>query len=298
MTRKPYQETEELRHNQDRWLISYADFITLMLAFFVVLYAMNTLKYQQQPPAQQTLASAAAAPANPPACTPPETEQATKATTGETNALLAGSPLITLAQEQPVHSNSSALVPEPASNHAINLDPQTTQITSLASRLHNQLHSLIEQGKVQIQQSSWGISIDINASILFGSADATLNSEATATLNRITALLTTEAYPIRVEGYTDDKPIKTKVYPSNWELSSARASGVVRYFIQQGVNRQRLAAVGYAENNPIADNQQETGRARNRRVVLKILANEIDPLPSATGPDLSQFIQPPNPRSN
>jgi chemotaxis protein MotB len=163
-----------------------------------------------------------------------------------------------------------------ADGKKINLDKQNNQINAIATQLQQGLQAMINQGKVQIQQSNWGISIDINASILFGSADADLNQQARQTLNTISSILKAEAYPIRVEGYTDNKPIKNRNFPSNWELSSARASGVVRYFIQQGIGAERLAALGYAENNPIADNNSEVGRARNRRVLLKILAENID----------------------
>jgi chemotaxis protein MotB len=171
---------------------------------------------------------------------------------------------------------SETISPSPSDSKKINLDKQNSQISAIATQLQQRLQEMINKGKVQILQSNWGISIDINASILFGSADADLNQDARQTLNTISSILKAEAYPIRIEGYTDNKPIKNRNFPSNWELSSARASGVVRYFIQQGIASERLAALGYAENNPIADNNSEVGRARNRRVLLKILADDID----------------------
>lgn len=277
MTRKRYQEDNtDFRNNHDRWLISYADFITLMFAFFVVLYAMNTLK------ANKDMATQA------PASFKSQTSPAPIALPCLNNPVsIINNPLISandqllaslLPAQTPIQFN---LLQESATSNAadgkkINLDKQNNQINAIATQLQQGLQAMINQGKVQIQQSNWGISIDINASILFGSADADLNQQARQTLNTISSILKAEAYPIRVEGYTDNKPIKNRNFPSNWELSSARASGVVRYFIQQGIGAERLAALGYAENNPIADNNSEVGRARNRRVLLKILAENID----------------------
>lgn len=277
MTRKRYQQdSTELRNNQDRWLISYADFITLMFAFFVVLYAMNTIKANKDTATQA------------PASFESQTKPAQTALPCLNNqAGLIDDPLINANQplldsllpaQTPIQFNllQESVTPNPTDGKKINLDKQNSQINAIANQLQQRLQEMINKGKVQILQSNWGISIDINASILFGSADADLNQEAKQTLNTISGILKAEAYPIRIEGYTDNKPIKNRNFPSNWELSSARASGVVRYFIQQGIAAERLAALGYAANNPIADNNTEVGRARNRRVLLKILAENID----------------------
>jgi chemotaxis protein MotB len=280
MTRKRYQEDNtDFRNNHDRWLISYADFITLMFAFFVVLYAMNTIKANKdnttQTPASfksQTSPTPNALP-----CLNNQVSISNNPLISADNQLLTSLlPAQTPIQFNLLNESSETISPSPSDSKKINLDKQNSQISAIATQLQQRLQEMINKGKVQILQSNWGISIDINASILFGSADADLNQDARQTLNTISSILKAEAYPIRIEGYTDNKPIKNRNFPSNWELSSARASGVVRYFIQQGIASERLAALGYAENNPIADNNSEVGRARNRRVLLKILADDID----------------------
>ena len=277
MTRKRYQEDNtDIRNNHDRWLISYADFITLMFAFFVVLYAMNTIKANKDMETRAQASFKSQIRPEPIAlpCLNNPVSIINDTLISANDQLLAN----LLTNQTPIQIN---LLQESATSNAtdgkkINLDKQNNQINFIATQLQEGLQEMINVGKVQIEQSNWGISIDINASILFGSADADLNQEARQTLNTISSILIDEAYPIRVEGYTDNKPIKNRKFPSNWELSSARASGVVRYFIQQGIGTERLAALGYAENNPIANNNTEVGRARNRRVLLKILAENID----------------------
>jgi chemotaxis protein MotB len=108
--------------------------------------------------------------------------------------------------------------------------------------------------------------------MLFLQGDATLQAEAVTTLMDVAKILAEEAAPVEVEGYTDNLPIATARFPSNWELSSARASSVVRLFIEQGLTAERLKAIGHADNNPVASNDSNEGRARNRRVTITVLA--------------------------
>jgi len=295
--RKHSKENHDLRQNHDRWLISYADFITLMFAFFVVLYAMNTLKVNatlsNDTPTLKTSSGDVIPPPLP--CHLLDQLTSNSPFSGTMDDVLLGlmSPLppimLTLApsETEPSTMNQSA-------NKGIVLDLQNAQISHIAEQLRHQLQFMIEQGKVDIIESNWGISIDINASILFNSAEASPNQEARQTLNVIADLLRSANYPIRVEGYTDNKPIHTHQFPSNWELSSSRASGVVRYFIQVGIAPDRLAATGFGENHPVADNKTEDGRARNRRVVLKVMAEHLDtpknPQPETKSPAKTSII--------
>lgn len=276
--RKRYpQESNDFRSNHDRWLISYADFITLMFAFFVVLYAMNTIKINRDSSARVSIKPQAEPVVMAPLCLEIQSSiMFTELFAVDDRLLTALLPHQSQIQFNLHEETAESFKQNTSDNNTINLDKQNTQINAIGLILQQRLIEMIHKGKVQIQQSNWGISIDINASILFGSADADLNPEARQTLNTIASILKPATYPIRVEGYTDNRPINNHNYPSNWELSSARASGVVRHFIQQGIAAARLAALGYAENNPIADNSSETGRARNRRVVLKILADNLE----------------------
>lgn len=270
--RKLTQENNDLRQNHDRWLISYADFITLMFAFFVVLYAMNEINS----PKHARSISPNEAPTNPLNCDSVNEWSSVPPSPSIDNFLLS----LMIPSTSPIMSqntsNKDIAVYETPHTRGITLDQQNAQINYIAQQLYSRFQQLIDQGKLEILESTWGISIDINASILFSPANASLSPESRQTLDAIADLLLNSSFPIRVEGYTDNKPISSRLFASNWELSSARASGVVRYFISQGIAGSRLAATGYADNQPVADNSTEAGRARNRRVVLKVLAENLD----------------------
>jgi chemotaxis protein MotB len=137
---------------------------------------------------------------------------------------------------------------------------------------------LVSQGKVRVTQSNWGISVEINASILFAPAEAKLNPNSVDILQSIAEVLKNDSQLIHVEGHTDDKVINTNQFPSNWELSAARAGSVIRLFIHTGIEAKRLVAIGYADNKPLAPNDSAEGRLRNRRVQLMIMANSTQEL--------------------
>jgi chemotaxis protein MotB len=117
------------------------------------------------------------------------------------------------------------------------------------------------------------VEIELNSSLLFGSGDAMPSDIAFNIIDKVAKILKPFDNPIHVEGFTDDQPIRTSQYPTNWELSSARSASIVRMLAMQGVNPGRLASVGYGEFQPVANNATAEGRARNRRVVLVVSRN-------------------------
>ncbi len=297
MTRKRYQESQDSRQNQDRWLISYADFITLMFAVFAVLYAMTILEHDK------IEASAVVA-------KPQHKAVIEKVAPPLSNAMLGITPLrlaSSLFPIQPIqlshlnHNGSlnspyvftSSSLTEVAAQNIQRPEPkqllivqEQAQIDLIVAQLQENLALMIEQGKIHIDKSNWGVSVIIDASILFSPANAKLNAQSQQILQSIAAILKNQTHKIRVEGYTDATPINNSLYPSNWELSSARASGVVRFLIDQGIDDNRLAAMGYAGTHPIADNNLSAGRMQNRRVQLMILANTSDNLDSLSRSDV------------
>jgi len=108
--------------------------------------------------------------------------------------------------------------------------------------------------------------------VLFAPGQATLQPDSISALEAVAQVLSTTPDPVQVEGHTDNLPIASAQFPSNWELASARASSVVRLFVTSGVNPARLTATGYADNRPVESNDTPEGRARNRRVTLLIIA--------------------------
>ncbi len=131
-------------------------------------------------------------------------------------------------------------------------------------------------GQVRVTEGALGITVEINASVLFDSGEARLQIPAVRALTAVGQILATTDFPITVEGHTDNAPISTPLFPSNWELSGARAASVVRLFIDTGVDPRRLTATGYAEQRPVADNATFEGRQRNRRVAITMESRTPD----------------------
>jgi chemotaxis protein MotB len=157
---------------------------------------------------------------------------------------------------------------------AIQIDPAdaavTEQLRSLQAELQRRFSPQIEAGSMKIDGNDLWLSIELPASRLFGSADALPEIEADALLGKIAEVLRGLDNPIHVEGFTDNQPIATDLYPSNWELSAARAAAVVRILALNGVSPQRMAAVGYGEYQPAYSNRTAEGRGMNRRVLVVV----------------------------
>ncbi|OGS90574.1 MAG: flagellar motor protein MotD [Gallionellales bacterium GWA2_60_18] len=235
--------------NHDRWLISYADFVTLLFAFFVVMYAISSVNEGKY----KTFSSSLSLALN---TTP-------SSSTG---------PVLPNPQEQ--------MLKNLVDRRTVRLGEQQRRIQermkALADGLEQVMFPMIGQGLVGISQTKRGVVIDISASSLFGSGETALQPEVLGTLRQVAAVLSKESQPIEVEGHTDDVPIKTARYPSNWELSSARASSVARLLIESGVAAQRLSVVGLASNQPLVPNDSPEHRARNRRVTITILSPNVE----------------------
>lgn len=236
MARKKREHHEE-HENLERWLVSYADFITLLFAFFVVMYAMSSVNEGKYKTLSETLSLAFnehAAPVSPP---------------------LSGGALADKTPQPPEISP-----PDPALAH-------------LQETLIKRLKPLIEKHLVRVSMNKRGVIVDINASVLFPSGEAILTAEARPIILAVTQALQDLPNQILAEGYTDDQPINTLVYPTNWELSAGRAIAVVRMMQAAGVNPARLGATGYGEYRPRTHNTDDQSRAQNRRVSIAILTN-------------------------
>ena len=241
--RRPFHEDHE---NHERWLISYADFITLLFAFFVVMYAVSVVNIGKYTVLSEALGDAFGGRA-------------------ATRTSAAGA-----IEDLPLSSIVARKRMEAAKR-------DRERLALLARRLHSTLGPLVNSGKVRVTQNSRGVTVEINASVLFDEGDAALVGSARDTLQAVAGVLKDDRHAIEVEGHTDSTPIANGRFPSNWELSAARASTVVRLFADSGVAERRLAAVGRAANVPLAPNDDPIGRARNRRVAVTILAGTAEP---------------------
>ena len=194
----------------NRWIVSYADLITLLLAFFLVLYSINVTKYQE---------------------------------------------------------------------HKITHTPEIKHETLKDGYLDIEKtvqDKLLNIKDIQLLKDTRGYIIRINNDLLFDEGSSELNQNSESTLNKVVEILAKIKNPVIIEGHTDSTPIKTEKYPSNWELSTGRATNLIKYMVDTGkISPERLSAVGYGEYVPVADNTSNNGRKLNRRVDIIILQNWI-----------------------
>ncbi len=251
--KKPPEEHENL----ERWLVSYADFITLLFAFFVVMYAISSINEGKYRVLSDSLVQAFQ-----------EKQTSDKLIyMGERN------PEILTGTGKPIGKS----VPQRRSEDpSPQVQQETEDMKRIARNVQTAMSSMVAEGKVKVTRSPRGIMVEINASTLFPSGDATLQPNSAQALAAVAEVLSQIDNPIQVEGHTDNIPIRSLAYPSNWELSSARAGSVVRLLTEAGVPPGRMVAIGYADNKPVDTNANPDGRARNRRVNVLILNSEDD----------------------
>lgn len=232
--------------NHERWLISYADFITLLFAFFVVMYAISSVNEGKYKVFSASMVTAFGNQGG--------SKSEAVVTLNEQEALL------------------KLLVDRRNYRQAEERQRKQQEFMQVvAKNLNRVMTPLVSSGQVNVTTTKRGIELEINASVLFKEGQAVLDDKAVKILAEVAQVLVKSDQAIEVEGHTDSTPINTPQFPSNWELSSARASSVVHLFIQQGVTATRLTAVGSADNLPLAPNDTPEGRARNRRVTVTIL---------------------------
>ena len=243
--------TIEQNDNPDRWLVSYADFITLLFAFFVVMYAISSINEGKYRVLSDTLVAAFK--------TPPKSPE----------PIQIGKPV-----DEPVAVPQTQGIPKPIKVEPPRVDKQERIMANIAQQVRQNLKPLIDKDFIKVTHNKLWVEVEINTSILFSSASAELEVEAYEPLKKLASVLKLLPNHIDVEGHTDNLPISNRIYPSNWELSAARAASVVHLFTQQGVEANRLAAIGFGEFQPIADNETVEGRRSNRRVKVVILADK------------------------
>jgi chemotaxis protein MotB len=229
--------------NHERWLVSYADFITLLFAFFVVLYASSQVDNKKVARFAAAIHGAF-----------------------EELGVFTGSGVI-LAQEQLTTANLTENLP---GGPREGFGPD---ITKLKQDLEEALGEQIKKHEIEMRVTPEGLVVSLREVGFFNSGEAVLLTDGQSTLTRIARVLNDKGFQIRVEGHTDNLPIHTSQFKSNWELSTARATEVVSLMIEQhGFSPQLVSAAGYSEYRPIASNDTEDGRKTNRRVDLVVVA--------------------------
>ncbi|MBD3404444.1 OmpA family protein [candidate division GN15 bacterium] len=219
--------------NLDRWLLTYADLITLLLAFFIVMYSMSQL----------------------------DAKKFGKMTEALTGVLRGGESIL---NEQTDHTKTG--------HGLLNIG----DLSMIQRHVEERFKSLNEELEIATEVTERGLVVHVMESALFRPGSADLHPKARKVLDIVADFARPLPNHIRVEGHTDDTPINTRIYPSNWELSSARATEVVRYLIDEhGIPADRISALGYGQFRPVAPNNTAENRARNRRVDIVVLTMEL-----------------------
>lgn len=261
MARRRRQEETE---NHERWLVSYADFMTLLFAFFVVMYAISSVNEGKY----KTLSHSLMAAFHTPSRTIEPVQVGVLARTRDQNPLAIDSvPRNMPLPEQLISRHELESLD-------LDLNESAQPLEMIAERIVQEMRPLIEADLITIRRTALWLEVELSATILFDSGSVSLVPQAKEVLEQLAEILRPFPNPIRVEGFTDTVPIHTPQFVSNWELSAARAARVVRLFEREGIEPVRMAAVGFGEHRSTGDNSTPEGRSRNRRVSLVVLAGQ------------------------
>lgn len=272
--------------NHEAWAIPYGDLVTLLLAFFVVMYAISTVNEGKYRVLSDSLVAAFRG--TPKTMEPIQVgekqmgsgadiemsivQQATMV--GQPRSLLA---VIPTDKVSPRQFGAPSDVESKQTEEHLPSNETTRALQRVADAVEQSMSELVAKDLVAVRRHDFWVEVEIRADILFPSGSATLSPPAVQAMEQLAATLAPFPNPMRVEGHTDNRPINTAAFPSNWELSAARAASVVHLFTRQGIDPKRLAVIGLGENRPATTNNTAEGRNANRRVLLVILSGDGNP---------------------
>lgn len=268
--------------NHEAWAIPYGDLLTLLLAFFVVMYAISSINEGKYRVVADALSAAFGG--VPRSLKPIQVGQVQllgnrfdQPSPLESGARRGPAPAVPVEVPMPLNRRSRLDAPSQVQD-ALREQAAQQQLHALGNQLEQALSELVQNGLVRVRRGRNFLEVEIQSDVLFPSGVATPTATALETVRKIGSVLRNAPNAIRVEGYTDNQPIRNAQFRSNWDLSTARAVNVLYELIDAGIAPDRLAAMGYGEYQPIADNATPAGRARNRRVDLVILgaAEKVD----------------------
>ena len=251
---------EEEHENHERWLVSYADFITLLFAFFVMMYSISSVNEGKYRVLADSMVSAFQ--------------------TVNEDSSLQSEPVVSKTPVQ-IGKTPKMLAPVPekvsrqdAAQKYKNSKVTSSSTTEIEKSVKQGLNKWVSTGKVKVKSNNKWVDIEIGSGVLFKSGSAALSPSALKILEPLSYQLLGSERPVYVLGYSDNVPIYTQKFASNWELSAARAVSVVNVFSELGLDPGLLGAIGFGEQRPVADNSTAEGRSKNRRVVVRIFTSE------------------------
>ena len=268
-------ETEE-RENEDRWLISFADMMTLMFAVFIILFSIstvNTSKFDSLRRSLQESFSGAILPGG----------TAVRETGNDADATDQATPAPPQPALRPREAVAAAIADRAKKSSKNAAAAEEEEFTRLKRRIDAATATLGLQDKVSTEIRKRGLAVRLlTDGVLFDSGQAELRPGGERLLSPLGRILRRERrHPIVVDGYTDNEPVSSPMYPTNWELSGARSARVVRHFLGEGVPMRRLSGVAHAYQDPISSNETAVGRSRNRRV--EVVLTRLNRLPTSEG---------------
>jgi chemotaxis protein MotB len=289
MARKRHEE----HRNHEAWAIPYGDLLTLLLAFFVVMYSISSVNEGKYRVLSDALSEAFGGP--PKSMTPIQIGENNQRGTGEPdtirlkdakaipqsvggtmrdlqNPTVFPGPRKTEVPSQQLHESG-------ATGYAAR-QAAAQQLQRMGDEIQKAMGDLITRKMVIVKRTDTSLEVQIRTDILYTSGSSSLSESARPVLNQLAGILKKFDNPMRIEGHTDNVPIHTAAFPSNWELSAARAASVVHLFMDQGVDGKRMSVAGFAQYRPSGGNETPEGRNQNRRVTVMVLMPEGMDLPS------------------
>ena len=248
-------QPEEEVDNKERWLVSYADFITLLFAFFVVMYSISSVNEGKYKVLSDSLEGVFNSPQK--AILPIQ---------------VGDFPVKSQSYQAPaINLMPVVKTPDPLTEQEkIREIQEQEELTKIAGEFEDNFEDLIFEQKVSVQKKDDWIEISLDDTVVFSSGGVKPIDEALPIIEKIARIMQDHDNAMLVEGHTDNIPIRSATFPSNWELSAARAASVVRYLSFEGISPSRMGAMGYGEFQPVVRNDTPQGRRKNRRVVLLI----------------------------
>jgi chemotaxis protein MotB len=255
--------------NAEAWAIPYGDLVTLLFALFTVMYAMSSVNEGKF----RVLSDSMIAAFNgaPKSMRPVNIGERTPGPGGQ-QEMTGVTPTVFIKVEDQKPTHDGSLTPrDPTKTETKTSTDLPGALIRMQRQVQDAMQSLIDAKLVTVRRENMWLEIEINADILFPSGAGEFAPSAEPVLDKLAQVLKPFPNPIRVEGHTDDRPIRTAAFPSNWELSAARAASVVHQFTRQGIDPLRLEIVGFGEFHPRMPNDTAEGRNANRRVVVLVL---------------------------
>src|SRR5450631_2137727 len=254
--------------NAEAWAIPYGDLVTLLFALFTVMYAMSSVNEGKFRVLSDSMIAAFH---GAPKSMQPINIGSKQSGKGGDKPLVGVSPTALMKLNSPSTPGGDLTPRDPEAGKGFAHEDLPGALIRMERQVQNAMQALIDAKLVTVRRENMWLEIEINTDILFPSGSGGFAAQAEPVLDKLAEVLKPFPNPIRVEGHTDDRPIRTAAFPSNWELSAARAASVVHQFMRQGVDPLRLEIVGFGEFHPRQPNETSEGRNANRRVVVLVL---------------------------